>query len=115
VAVQARASAAPAATWLEKVDTLRYLVALTLAQFNFETALSMLRSTSDDLLAAGVGVYACFLAIRRQESFMSSILAQRALLETHSAVEAAVGDCCFFLSAMRHADALELSTLVDLV
>ena len=86
-----------------------------LAQFNFETALSMLRSTNDDLLAAGVGVYACFLAIRRQESFMSSILAQRALLETHSAVEAAVGDCCFFLSAMRHADALELSTLVDLV
>jgi len=60
--VQARASAAPAATWLEKVDTLQYLVALMLAQFNFETALSMLRSTNDDLLAAGVGEYACFLA-----------------------------------------------------
>ena len=172
------ASAAPAATCLEEVDTLQYLVAPTLAQFKyFEAALSMLRSTSDDLLAAGVGEYVCFLAahvrrdagqqglpgcpagsaaelawrvhklrpiaylaacqrlesspllgdpqevlgmdlvaaMRRQESFMSSILAQRALLETHSAVEAAVGDYCFFLSAMRHADALEPSTLVDLV
>jgi hypothetical protein len=54
-------------------------------------------------------------AMRRQESFMSRILAQRALLETRSAVEAAVGDYCCFLSAMRHADALEPSMLVDLV
>ena len=126
----------------------------------------MLRGTSDEELAAGVGKYVCFLAahvrrdaeeqarpgcpaaelawrvhqlrpvaylaacqrlqsssppddpqevlgmdlvaaIRRQESFMSSILAQRALLETCAAVEEAVGAYCLFLSAMRHADALE--------
>ena len=54
-------------------------------------------------------------AIRRQESFMSSILAQRALLETRSAVEQALGDYIGFLSAMRHVEALEPSALVDLV
>jgi hypothetical protein len=43
------------------------------------------------------------------------ILAQRALLETRSAVEQAVGDYIGFLSAMRHVDALEPSALVDLV
>ena len=54
-------------------------------------------------------------AVRRQQSFMSSILAQRALLATRSAVEQAVGDYIGFLSAMRHVDALEPSALVDLV
>ena len=53
-------------------------------------------------------------AIRRQESFMRSILAQRALLETRSAVEQAVGDYICFLSAMRHVKVLEPSALVDL-
>ena len=174
------APAALNAACLEEVDKLQYLVAPTLAQFAyFETALSLLRGTSDDQLAAAVGEYACFLAvhvrrdtgheappgcpagtaaqlawrvhqlrpiaylaacqrlaasvsprpgdpqealgmdlvaaIRRQESFMSSILAQRELLDTRSAVQVAVGDYCVFLSAMRHADALEPSALVDLV
>ena len=54
-------------------------------------------------------------AMRRQESFMGSILAQRALLETGSAVEAAIGDYVVFVSKMRHAEALEPSALVDLV
>ena len=62
-----------------------------------------------------LGVGLVVAAIRRQESFMSSILAQRALLETRSAVEQAVGDYIGFLSAMRHVDALEPSSLVDLV
>ena len=46
---------------------------------------------------------------------MSSILSQRAILETRSAVEAAVSDYILFLSSMRHSDALEPSSLVDLV
>ena len=46
---------------------------------------------------------------------MGSILAQRALLETGSAVEAAIGDYVVFVSKMRHAEALEPSALVDLV
>jgi hypothetical protein len=54
-------------------------------------------------------------AIRRQESFMKRILAQRALLETRSAVEHAVVDYIGFLSAMRHVESLEPSVLVDLV
>ena len=58
-----------------------------------------------------LGVGLVVAAIRRQESSMSSILAQSALLETHSAVEQAVGDYIGF----RHADALEPSALVDLV
>jgi hypothetical protein len=62
-----------------------------------------------------LGVGLVVAAIRRQESSMSSILAQSALLETHSAVEQAVGDYIGFLSAMRHVDALEPSSLVDLV
>ena len=46
---------------------------------------------------------------------MGSILAQRALLETGSAVEAAIGDYVVFVSKMRHAETLEPSALVDLV
>ena len=163
---------------LEEAQKLHYLVEPTLAQFQyFETAILLLRGTSDKQLAVAVGEYACFLAehvrrdpgqrtrpecllgpavelawrvhklrpiaylavcerlqssllpgdphevlgvdlvaaIRRQESFMRSILAQRALLETRSAVEQAVGDYIGFLSALRHVDALEPSALVDLV
>ena len=169
---------APKVASLEEAQKLHYLVEPTLAQFQyFETAILLLRGTSDKQLAAAVGEYACFLkahlrrnaaqeacpecllgpaaelawrvhklrpiayiaacerlqsslvpsdahevlgmdlvaAIRRQESFMRSILAQRALLETRSAVEQAVGDYIGFLSALRHVDALEPSALVDLV
>ena len=169
---------APNVASLEEARKLQYLVVPTLAQFQyFETAILLLRRTSDKQLAAAVSEYACFLtahvrrdtgqearpecllgpavelawrvhklrpiaylaacerlqssllpcdphevlrvdlvaAIRRQEIFMSSIVAQRALLETRSAVEQALGDYIGFLSAMRHVEALEPSALVDLV
>jgi hypothetical protein len=54
-------------------------------------------------------------AMRRQESFMRSMLARRALLEARDCIEAAVRDYCAFLRAMRHSECLEPSPLVDLV
>ena len=53
---------APKVASLEEAQKLHYLVEPTLAQFQyFETAILLLRGTSDKQLAAAVGEYACFL------------------------------------------------------
>ena len=54
-------------------------------------------------------------AMRRQQGFMRSMLAERALYEDRRVVEGAVRDYCAFLFAMRESEALEPTPLVDLV
>lgn len=54
-------------------------------------------------------------AMRRQQGFMSSMLAERALYEDRRVVEGAVRDYCAFLFAMCESEALEPTPLVDLV
>ena len=55
-------------------------------------------------------------AIRRQEIFMASMLAQRSVYDSPLVVNDAVREYCKFLASMRHCDrVLEPTPLVDLV